>query len=227
MRVISALIVCLALAGCRTSRTGGEAASKKFVTATNSSLHTKMSVREIPSFSNLSIRIPANVDIVISPDHKLVLEAEPSLGEQIETTCDKNGTLTIASSSPLKPQSRVKIAVSTPSLERVEIIGFATVNVRPLNQKTFSAAVKGAGSLTATGELDSLDLDCEGACDAQFNRLICKEARVELSGRNEARIYASKKLDVHIKGNGIVRLRGEPPVLNEKIEGAGAILKDK
>jgi hypothetical protein len=83
-------------------------------------------------------------------------------------------------------------------------------------------SLSGAGSMTASGTADELDLNISGFGDFKGGELHDKTARVNISGAGSATVWVDDSLDAEVSGAGSVSYYGSPSV-TRNISGVGDI----
>ena len=77
-----------------------------------------------------------------------------------------------------------------------------------INVKKLSVNLSGAGSMTASGTADDLDVNISGFGDFKGADLHDKSANVNISGAGSATVWVDDKLDAEISGAGSVNYYG-------------------
>jgi hypothetical protein len=112
------------------------------------------------------------------------------------------------------PLNDVSVQVPASEVARVDIEGSGDV--------TLELRVQGAGDVEASGTVDRLVAEIQGAGDARLSQLSARTARVVVQGAADAELNVSDELDVTIQGAADVSYTGNPTVRSD-IEGAGDI----
>jgi hypothetical protein len=114
--------------------------------------------------------------------------------------------------------ARVRVAAGT--LRGVTIDGTGSVRLRGLDEPALDLTVQGAGDIEASGTVDRLTAEIEGAGDADLAALSTRTASVTVQGAGDADLAVSESLEVTVQGAGDVSYRGDPQV-RSVIQGAG------
>jgi len=88
---------------------------------------------------------------------------------------------------------------------------------------TFRTAVSGAGNVTATGEVDLVEVEVTGAGDVVLSELVAGDASVEISGAGDVHVYASDSLSASVSGAGDIVYSGDPQQVEKDVSGVGEI----
>jgi hypothetical protein len=181
--------------------------------------------RDVAEFKRISAAGSMDVACKIGAPRSVEVTADDNLLQYV-TTEVKDGTLEIGT----KPGSYhftkgLKVAVTTPELEKLSIAGSSDVEVSGLAGQRFSASIAGSGDLHATGRVDSLEASVAGSGALKLADLETREAKVHIAGSGDARVHATETLDVKIAGSGDVIYRGDPKV-TRSIAGSGNVSKE-
>jgi len=84
--------------------------------------------------------------------------------------------------------------------------------------------LSGAGSVTASGTTDDLQLEISGVGNFDGAKLLNLNADVNISGAASATVHPAKNLNAEISGTGSIRYYGSPS-LSQQISGLGSISK--
>ncbi|MDE0193485.1 MAG: DUF2807 domain-containing protein [Gammaproteobacteria bacterium] len=94
----------------------------------------------------------------------------------------------------------------------VEVGGAGEILVSGLAATTFRAAVGGSGRITAFGGSDEVEVDVSGSGIYRGSDLRGTSVRVEVGGAGQAFVWAERRLDADVGGEGRVVYRGDPVV---------------
>lgn len=139
----------------------------------------------------------------------------------------------------------VKIYITTPMLEKLSLAGSGNVTGMgkftgsdalelkiagsgdiqlEVNTPGIHSEIAGTGSIKLAGETKDAEIHIAGSGDYLAEGLKAENARVEVAGSGNVRLYAASKLDVHIAGVGSVFYKGTPAI-TQSISGSGEIKK--
>jgi hypothetical protein len=91
-----------------------------------------------------------------------------------------------------------------------------------VNIQNLSVDLSGAGSLTASGTTDNLDVNISGFGDFKGADLHGITASVNISGAGSATVWVDDKLDAEISGAGSINYYGAAKVAKQ-INGIGSV----
>jgi hypothetical protein len=114
--------------------------------------------------------------------------------------------------------------ITVRSLERLDLSGSASADIKNITGKRLGIGLAGSGSLTATGKITELSLIISGTSNVDARELFVERANVTLAGTGSATLAVNKELDATLTGTGSLRYSGGARV-NSNITGTGAIKK--
>ena len=120
----------------------------------------------------------------------------------------------------------IEVKITAPRLTALILRSAAGAKLEGLDQPSLKIESRGAINLTASGRVDSLDIDLAGASDVDMRDVAAKDARIVSKGASNVTIAATGKVDVEINGAGSVSLRAKPTQLTSRINGIGSVDND-
>jgi hypothetical protein len=127
-------------------------------------------------------------------------------------------------SSSIDPTQPIEFLVEIKSLERLDINGVGSIEVKDIQGKHLSVSLDGVGSIAIAGNVDVLDLSLSGVGSFNGEDLKVKQAKVRNKGVGSAVVNVSEQLDASILGLGSIEYIGSPQV-TESVKGLGEIKK--
>ena len=94
----------------------------------------------------------------------------------------------------------------------VEVDGASEILVSGVAAATFRGAVGGLGRITALGEADDVEVVATGSGLYRGSDLRGRSIRVEVGGLGQAFVWAERRLDADVGGDGRLVYRGDPVV---------------
>lgn len=190
-------------------------------------------VSETRSFSAFhTVRVDApfgvEVDAVESAQPSVFVQADDNLLPLISTTL-KDGILTVSLDDETSAQSlnskNIRVVVSAPSTERVELRGAGSVDIRRIQKQNFSLMLYGVGSLDAAGTVETLNIEAEGVGSVSARHVRARNVKVSSHGVGSTSVFATDNLTVDISGIGSLVYYGNPPNVSKRAGGIGSISK--
>jgi len=201
--------------------------------------------RNISGFSEIKSDFNGDVYVSQGNTYNIRIEAQQNIIDVLETVLnDGIMTIRVKSNTVIRPDSRVRVYVTTPSVTGLRVSGSGSMTVQePLNTANLYIRVNGSGDVNITkltagsldadisgsgeinifnGTADFEDIDITGSGSADCSGLAANSADVRISGSGDARVYALNHLKVRISGSGNVYYRGLPAI-DVSISGSGKL----
>jgi hypothetical protein len=185
----------------------------------------KTESREVTTFSSIAFKSVGKLKIQQTGKESLTIIAEDNILPILESRVSGQ-TLYInnINSSSIDPTQPIEFLVEIKSLERLDVNGVGSIEVKDLQGKRLSVSLDGVGSVTITGNVDVLDLDISGVGSFDGKDLKTKQATVRNKGVGSAVVNVSEELNATVLGIGSIEYIGSPQV-RESVKGMGAIKK--
>lgn len=196
------------------------------------------------TFSSIELDLNADLTVRRGSDYSVKIEAEENLLKLI-TTGTSGDELKIDSRRCLNAHQRIRIAVTIPALESVELNGsgkilipdtFQVKNLRlevngsgTVDARLIAAAVdcriNGSGNASFEGSANKLSVRINGSGNVHAYKMPCNDSEIRVNGSGDVKSYAIQNLDVHVNGSGSVFYKGKPSV-NSRINGSGKVVDE-
>jgi hypothetical protein len=182
----------------------------------------KTEKRSIAPFSALDIGCHGSFQVRFQEQTNLEITGDDNILPLI-TTEVKGGTLYVRSSKEYDPKDKLEIIVSTPDLNKFAFAGAGEAKLSNIKNERMEIAMRGAGSLSASGETKEADITLSGAGSVDAKDLHAVNAKVNSTGVGSVEIYATEKLDASASGIGEINYYGSPKIVNKQAGGLGEI----
>jgi len=185
----------------------------------------KTESREINTFSSVSFKSVGKLKIQQTGKESLTIIAEDNILPILESRVSGQ-TLYInnANKSSIDPTQPIEFVVEVKSLERLDINGVGSIEVKDIQGKRLSVSLDGVGSIAIAGNVDVLELNLDGVGSFNGENLNAKQATVRNKGVGSAVVNVSEELNATVLGIGSIEYIGSPQV-KESVKGMGAIKK--
>ena len=168
---------------------------------------------ELAGSNTVTIRVGAPLSVVVSGDDNLVGRV---------TTIVREGRLVIGNTGTFTTEAPMRVAVSVPSLDGVELSGAGTVTVDGVVSPQFAAGLPGTGTLVVTGTAQRMTAMLGGAGTLDLHDLVAIDSTAQLQGTGTIRVHATSTLDATLTGTGSILYQGNPTVTTRNT-GTGTI----
>jgi hypothetical protein len=207
--------------------------------------------RNVPSFSEISLRISGNVYIEQGSPQSVEIEAKPSTLEKIITEV-KDGKLIIKfedgnffwrSFTP----GEITVRITVPDINALSVSGSGDIIAKNIiKSKNMDLAISGSGniklselnadevkaSISGSGDIvvekgsgaSKLTASISGSGNVKAGGFEAKNVKARIAGSGNATVYATENLNVSIAGSGDVYYNGSPSV-DSSVAGSGSVRK--
>lgn len=178
--------------------------------------------RTVQEFSRIEASGMYSVKVFVGEDPSLKISAEENLLKYIRTKISGN-TLIIDTKKSISPRKKIKIEITTPTLEGIESSGANNVDIENIASETFYADLSGAGNIVLSGTTEKLRADISGAGNINAKYLEAVHTRVSVSGAASADVFAKGSIEATVSGVGSINYYGNPKDVNTNVSGIGSI----
>ena len=178
--------------------------------------------RAVSGFKAVDVGGVFQVEITAQKDFSVEVEADDNLLPLIKTEVD-GGTLRIESESRLSPSAPIRIRISAPDIDNLEVSGAASVAVNDLKNTNLSVDSSGASKISISGETSKLMIDVSGATKVDAENLKAENATIDASGASKVSVNVSGELRADASGASKIVYTGTPANLVTKKSGASSI----
>ncbi len=207
----------------------------------------KSTEHSISAFKNVEVSGAIELYVAQGETKPVKIETDENLLQYIEVVQEGNRIIIKSRSGfNLRPTGKIKVYVSSPVYNNIEVSGASNINgvakiVNTENLKldvsgagdinmevdapAIGADISGAGSVNLKGETKTFDLTLTGAGKAHCYELLSETTTVDISGAGDADVFASVKLDAQVSGAGSVTYKGGATNVAQQVSGAGSVKK--
>jgi Putative auto-transporter adhesin, head GIN domain len=182
--------------------------------------------RDVPPYTALDVNGGVDIAVVPGNTQDVVVTGGEEVIDRVRTVVE-DGRLVVSIKDHgivigPDPFDDVRVEVAAAALETIRVQGSADLNLGRIDRDKLTILVQGGADIDASGTVDDLTLNIEGAGDADLGELETRTARVRVVGAGDAELNVSDELDVAVEGAGDVTYRGNPRV-RQRVEGAGEV----
>lgn len=185
---------------------------------------SKSETRNVSGFTKIDAGGAINVEVAVQKDFSVVVEADDNLLTNIKTEVSGD-TLKIYSEDRISPKTRIKVLVSMPAIEGLDVSGASSGSVAGVNADSLELKASGASKIKIDGTAKELNADASGASTIDAENLKVEDADVEASGASKAVVTATNDLKVDASGASKISYVGEPKSIKQNSSGASSVTK--
>jgi hypothetical protein len=180
--------------------------------------------RAVQNFHGIHIDMSADAEVSIGEQYLVEVAAQQNLLPIIQTK-EENGILRIFSSDNFNTSEPIKIRITLPALDQLNVSGSGAVKViTGLTAESFNINIGGSGEVSCMQcTFGKLETSISGSGEITLGGK-CNDWRADISGSGEAlaKSFTSNTLDVSISGSGSVTA-DVTTVLNAQVSGSGDV----
>jgi hypothetical protein len=181
--------------------------------------------RDLSPFATVELAGTNAVVIHVGAPQSVEVTGDDNLVGRITTTVTE-GRLVIGDTGSFTTKAPMRVAVSMPSLEGVELSGDGAVTVEGVTGAAFDARLAGDGTVVVAGTARLVHAVLTGDGTLDLHDLSAIDGTARLGGTGTIRINATATLDANLSGTGTILYRGEPTVTMHNT-GTGTVVPEQ
>ncbi len=203
----------------------------------------KTESREITGFTQISLAIPAKVELIQGDAERVTIEGDDNIVPLVETVV-QNGELKIrfVEKNMSVSTKLLKLVVHVRNVEglsvagsgklraeklqaatlKADIAGSGDVNITHLDAEMLKVSIAGSGNFSANGKTRTIETDIAGSGDIKIGNLEANAVKVSVAGSGDAIVWAKDSLKVSVAGSGDVKYYGDAKV-SQSFAGSGSV----
>jgi len=180
--------------------------------------------RPVSPFTGVELAGANNVVVHVGGPQSVVVRGDDNLLDRV-TTEVQSGTLIVGNTSGSFSAKRpMRVDVTVPKLIAVTLPGSGNIVIDGVDAQSLSVILAGAGTVTASGTAERLDVTIGGSGTAQFRQLVARDVHAVVSGSGSIFVTATARLDATVSGTGSIVYSGDPASVTKNVTGTGAIV---
>jgi hypothetical protein len=183
---------------------------------------TASEVRELSGFRAVDVSGVFQVEITAQKDFGVEVEADDNLLHLIKTEV-QGGVLKIETACRVSTSNPIRIRVSAPDIDNLEVSGAANVTLNDLKNSSLVVDSSGASKIKIAGETAKLMIDVSGATKVDAENLKAENATVEASGASQIDVNVAGRLAADASGASKIVYSGTPSDIEKKTSGASKV----
>lgn len=178
--------------------------------------------RNATGFKSVDVGGVFQVEITAQKDFAVEVEADDNLLQYIKTDV-RDGVLHIETSQKISPKSKIRVRVSAPEINHLDVSGVANVTLTDLKTTNFGLDSSGASKIKISGETTKLTVDVSGATKIDAEQLKTVDANIDASGASTVTVNATGEIKADASGASKVLYTGTPTNVNRTTSGASRV----
>lgn len=177
--------------------------------------------RDVKGFKGVDVGGAFLVEITAQSDFSVEIETDDNLLPLIKTKVN-DGVLQIETEGRISPTEQVKIRISAPDIERLDVSGAANLTLKSVKNANLSVESSGASKIKLTGETAKFTLESSGASKVDADDLKTVSTNIDASGASRIEVNVSGDLTVDASGASHIVYSGKPSI-HQKTSGASGV----
>lgn len=182
--------------------------------------------RQAGAFDSVDMNGSARLRITVGPRESVSVAGPEALIKR--TTTEVHGdTLRVRTHRKdwvwANGQPRITVTITVPHLASLRLEGGNDARLAGFKGGAARIEVTGAAHVTATGAVDELTVDMEGAGFADLSGLVANAATVTVDGVGRVVVHPKDTLNATMNGIGAILYAGSPREVNTHMNGLGTI----
>lgn len=184
---------------------------------------TAVEKRDVSGFKSIKAGGAIEIEIVAQKEYSVEVEADDNLLQFVETKVS-GSRLEISTSERLKMKKPVRVRISAPNIEAIDISGATKVSLSDVSNESLNVEASGASKVNVTGSSKKLIVELSGASRLDAENLQAVQASIDASGASSASVAVSEDLKADLSGASKVTYAGDPQ-LTKSTSGASKVSK--
>ncbi len=178
--------------------------------------------RDVTGFHGIDVGGVYQIEVVAQKEFGVTVEADDNILPLVRTEVE-SGILKISSERRISPKSTIRIKVSAPDIDSLDISGAANVNVSGVNNAGITVDSSGASKVTLNGTTSKLILDVSGATKIDAEQLKAEHATVDASGACSVVVNVNNSLRADASGASKISYVGSATEIIKNTSGAAKV----
>jgi hypothetical protein len=179
-------------------------------------------VRDLKGFQAVDVGGVFQVEITAQKDFAVEIEADDNLMGLIRTEI-RDGVLHIETEKKISTRNPIRVRISAPDIDRLDVSGAAKVTVDNLKNSSITVGSSGASRILLGGESSKLNIDVSGATKVDAENLRAGSATVEASGACRVSVNVTEEIMANASGASKITYTGSPKNIIERASGASSV----
>ncbi len=182
--------------------------------------------RDLGQYSVIDLRGAADIKIAVGQSESLKIEGSDYAVKSLRTEVRDN-TLFIEAKKTgwgwFRDSGELRLSITLPALESLRLSGASNIRVSGLHGGAQIVRAAGAHNIEATGQLDKLTVELDGAGNIDYGKVASQDAKVTVNGAGHVLVRVSQLLSATVNGVGAIQYEGDPQKVESNLHGIGSI----
>jgi hypothetical protein len=195
------------------------------IDAVSGSGHIVSQTRAVPAFSKIQLEGAVDVEVTVGQPQAVTVRIDDNLQDHLRTEVHGD-TLVIGETGNVSGHHRSgsgpMVTIQMPAISTVALSGSGDIDLLGLSEKSLALSIAGSGDISASGQVDTLDVSIAGSGDARLGKLQAHAAKVDVAGSGDVDVDVTTALEAVVDGSGDIVYHGSPQV-TRRVNGSGDV----
>jgi hypothetical protein len=182
---------------------------------------TAVENREARDFNRVEVGGVFQVEIIAQSEFGVEVEGDDNLLQFIKTEVS-NGTLEISMDKRVKTHNPLRVRVSAPDINGLQVSGASKVNLSNLKNQKLAVDSSGASKINVSGDTYTFTAEVSGASQIEAGGLSTVITNIDASGASHVNVNVSKDLTADASGASRITYTG-PAHVSKSTSGASSV----
>lgn len=178
--------------------------------------------RDLNDFHAVEVSNAIQVEITAQKDFAIEVQADDNITPLVRTEVT-GGVLRISCDKHYSTSSPVRVRVSAPDIDGLDISGASNVTLAGVKNSGLTVEVSGASKVRVDGATSELKVEASGASKVDTSSLAAESCTVSTSGASNATVNAVSSLQADASGASHINYSGTAKNVIKKSSGASSI----
>jgi hypothetical protein len=182
--------------------------------------------RDLGDYTAIDLRGAAEIKISVGQPSSLKIEGSDYAVKGLRTEVRDN-TLYIEAKKTgwawFGDGDELRLTISMQKLLSLSSSGAGSIKMSGLNGGDQIVRIAGAHNLEASGQLDKLTIELDGAGNVDYGKVTTQDANVTVNGAGHVLVRTTQFLSATMNGVGAIQYEGNPQKVESSIHGVGSI----
>lgn len=178
--------------------------------------------RSVSGFTSIEAGGVFQIEVTAQKDFGVEVEADDNLLPMVRTEVD-GSVLRIDTDKRFKSSNPIRLRISAPDIEKLDISGVANVTLDNVRNSSLSIESSGASKIKVSGETARLNIDVGGATKVNTDDLKSVNAVIDASGASFVSVNVTGEIQSDVSGASRVVYSGTPTKVSTRKSGASTV----
>ena len=178
--------------------------------------------RNTADFNGVGVSGVFQVEVTAGKDFSVQVQADDNLLPYIRTEV-KRGILEIETTERIESHTPLRVLVSAPNIESIEVSGVSDVSVAGVATSSLEIQASGRSKVNVAGKTDGVNVEVSGGSSVEAEDLKAQTASVAASGSSRVSVFVTERLTSSASGASTIVYSGGPTSVAKNTSGSSKV----